>query len=180
LTAGDGAAVARFLRALHETPEQVYADTGVPSADESRSSLLRSLADLRERILPMLPVEAQPAASALLNDVAAPGPTCLVHGDLGPDHLLVEDGRVCGVIDWSDTVVGDPGLDLAWALHGTPAGFAESLAASYDVTPVLRARALLWHRLGPWWEALGGADFLGPATLASGLAGILARLGPPS
>ena len=84
--------------------------------------------------------------------------------------------HVTGVIDWTDARIGDPAVDLAWTLHGTPAAFADALAAAYGVTAEQRARGLLWHRLGPWWEALAGVDFLGPDLVASGLEGILARL----
>jgi aminoglycoside phosphotransferase (APT) family kinase protein len=35
----------------------------------------------------------------------------LIHGDLGAEHVLVDAGRITGVIDWSDAVIGDPALD---------------------------------------------------------------------
>jgi aminoglycoside phosphotransferase (APT) family kinase protein len=37
----------------------------------------------------------------------------LVHSDLGAEHILHLDGRLTGVIDWSDAAVGDPALDFA-------------------------------------------------------------------
>lgn len=46
---------------------------------------------------------------------AAPAPTTrrvLIHGDLGAEHVLVDAGRITGVIDWGDAVIGDPALDL--------------------------------------------------------------------
>ena len=119
LTAEDGRLVGAFLRALHDTPAAVYAGTGVPDAAATRDHLLGRLADMRERVLPLLPVERRAAGAALLDEVAEPVEACLVHGDLGPTHLLVADERVSGVIDWSDAVIGDPGLDLAWTLNGT-------------------------------------------------------------
>jgi aminoglycoside phosphotransferase (APT) family kinase protein len=132
---------------------------------------------MRERVVPLLPPDRRTEGARLLDAVAEPPPaTCLVHGDLGPVHLLVRDGRLHGVIDWSDMVVGDPALDLAWTLNGSAPAFADALAAAYGVTPELRARGLLWHRLGPWFEVLGGVDFLGQDYVDSGLAGILARL----
>ena len=46
------------------------------------------------------------------------GPPVWVHGDLLPGNLLVRDGRLVGVIDWSATGVGDPACDtmLAWTM----------------------------------------------------------------
>ncbi len=149
----------------------------MPDAETARADLLESLDGMRERVLPLLPSDRRDDGARLLDDVAAPpGRACLVHGDLGPEHVLVHEGRVHGIIDWSDMVVGDPGLDLAWTLNGSSPAFAESLATAYGVTPALRERGLLWHRLGPWWEVLAGVDYLGEEYVESGLAGVLSRL----
>lgn len=176
LTATDGAVVGRFLRALHATPEERYAGTGVLDTESARAELLDGLDGMRARVLPRLSADRHPEAHALLDAVAEPTEACLIHGDLGPEHLLTTAGRVSGVIDWTDARIGDPGLDLAWTLHGTPPAFVDALLAAYSPTPAQRARGLLWHRLGPWWEALAGTDHLGEAYVASGLTGIVARL----
>ncbi len=49
---------------------------------------------------------------------AWPGAPVWVHGDLLPGNLLVRDGRLSGVIDWSGAGVGDPACDamVAWSL----------------------------------------------------------------
>ncbi|MGV9677832.1 phosphotransferase [Nocardia sp. NPDC003482] len=103
----------------------------------------------------------------------------VVHGDLGPDHVLVEGDRLTGVIDFGDAHVGDPAIDLAWALYGTPAPFRHALAESYGVTPEERERALLWHRLGPWFEVVHGRMIADDNLIRGGLAGVLARLTTP-
>ena len=92
----------------------------------------------------------------------------LVHADLGPEHLLVRDGRLVGVIDWGDARVGDPALDYSWLLNVPFAG--------WDVDPDLRRRARFYHRLGPWFEAHYGLFTEQPAHVERGLAGIRARL----
>jgi aminoglycoside phosphotransferase (APT) family kinase protein len=92
----------------------------------------------------------------------------LLHGDLGPEHLLVRDGRLAGVIDWGDSRIGDPALDHAWLLNGP---FAE-----WDVDPDLRRRARFYHRLAPWYEAHYGLFTNQPANVERGLAGIDDRL----
>ena len=47
-----------------------------------------------------------------------PEPSVWVHGDLLPGNILVRDGRLTGVIDWSCAGVGDPACEamVAWAL----------------------------------------------------------------
>jgi len=99
-----------------------------------------------------------------------------VHGDIGPRHVLCEDGQITGVIDWSDAREADPALDLAWALYGAPEPFAEGVAAAYGVTDDELERALAWYRLGPWYEVLWGLGPGGQEFTESGLAGIVARL----
>jgi aminoglycoside phosphotransferase (APT) family kinase protein/adenylate kinase family enzyme len=41
-----------------------------------------------------------------------------IHGDLDPRNLLVRDGRITGLLDWSSMCVGDPACDVkvAWAV----------------------------------------------------------------
>ena len=38
---------------------------------------------------------------------------CLIHGDLQPAHVLIDKGRISGVIDWADAGTGDRHYDLA-------------------------------------------------------------------
>jgi aminoglycoside 2''-phosphotransferase len=39
--------------------------------------------------------------------------SCLLHGDLSAEHLLVDNrGRLAGLIDWADACVGDPAYDF--------------------------------------------------------------------
>ena len=37
----------------------------------------------------------------------------LVHGDFGSNNVLAENGRVTGVIDWSEAMIGDSLYDIA-------------------------------------------------------------------
>jgi len=50
--------------------------------------------------------------------VAPSGERVWIHGDLKPANLLVRDGRLSGVLDWSAAGVGDPAVDYAaaWTL----------------------------------------------------------------
>ena len=38
----------------------------------------------------------------------------LVHGDIQPFNVLVEDGRITGIIDWEAAKSGPPALDFGW------------------------------------------------------------------
>lgn len=45
-------------------------------------------------------------------------PPVWIHGDLDARNLLVQDGRITGILDWGSTCVGDPACDVkvAWAV----------------------------------------------------------------
>lgn len=100
----------------------------------------------------------------------------LVHGDLGPAHLLCTDDGLSGVIDWSDASIADPAIDLAWLLNGSGLELRNGLIDALDVEPATVMRADFLHQLGPWWEVLYGLEEDRPALVASGLEGIRSRL----
>lgn len=174
--AAGGRTLGAFLRALHAVDPAEAVRHGAPPPREALRERAATLEDFDTRVVPLLPDDRRGAASALLDAVGASPARALVHGDLGPEHVLVRDGRVSGVIDFGDAHVGDPALDLAWALHGAPPPFARAVAAEYGATPELAERALLWHRLGPWHEVTYGLDTGDPDMVRGGLEGVLGRL----
>jgi aminoglycoside phosphotransferase (APT) family kinase protein len=72
-----------------------------------------------------------------------PGPPVWVHGDLLPGNLVVADGRLAGVIDWSATGAGDSACDLmvAWSL---PADARAHFRDDLKVDDATWARAQGW------------------------------------
>jgi aminoglycoside phosphotransferase (APT) family kinase protein/isopentenyldiphosphate isomerase len=176
LTRDDGTRLGRFLRALHDIPVNVYVESGIPEATAARAELLATLERMLHRVVPLLPPDRQEPGRALLRRIALRTPATLVHGDLAAHHVTWAEGRLVGVLDWKDARMADPAVDLAWPLYGTPEPFAEAVATSYGVTDDELARALDWHRLSPWYEAMWGLGPGGPEVLASGVRGILALL----
>ena len=61
----------------------------------------------------------------------------LCHGDLKVGHVLVDDDRLAGVIDWGDAVVGDPVWDIARFAHRADASSLSLLLEGYDPGGVL-------------------------------------------
>lgn len=90
---------------------------------------------------------------ALLDTAVAlpspPGPLVLVHGDLHVRHVLVtDDGAVGGVIDWGDTCLADPAVDLMVGYAAFVGPPREAFLEAYGEVPPereLRARALAVH-----------------------------------
>lgn len=163
-TAVQGRQLALFLRALHAASTTEARRLGV-------STRQLPVERFRAEVLPQVPEGA-----ALLASLDSLPQDTLVHGDIGPEHVLGRDGVLTGVIDFGDLHIGDPALDLAWALNSTPPEFANAVAETYGVTEELRERALVWHRLGPWDEVLYGNDIGDQGMVANGLAWVRDRL----
>jgi aminoglycoside phosphotransferase (APT) family kinase protein len=154
---------------------QVAATMGIPNAHMAWAEHLSHLDRFRRDVMPRLPGHLLPRAQALLTRLSQPAPTpTLVHADVGPEHILLHDGAVSGVIDWTDARIGDPAVDLAWLLHGSSA--ANAVAEAYGATAELFARASDWHLLGPWHEVIHGIDTNQPGFIDSGVVGVTARL----
>jgi aminoglycoside phosphotransferase (APT) family kinase protein len=162
LTAVHGRQLGEFLLALHAVPVAEAAERGVGPMPLPV-----------ERFRDEVRVRGGEELLAKINRLPA---DTLVHGDLGPEHVLGRDGVLTGVIDFGDLHLVDAAIDLAWALHSTPPEFADALAATYGVTDELRERALIWHQLGPWHEVLYGNDIGDPSVAAVGLNGVRERL----
>jgi len=99
-----------------------------------------------------------------------------VHADLGLDHIRVTGETVTGIIDWGDSCVGDPALDLSATILDAGPAFANGVVESYRPTPELLERAGDWHKLAPWDEVLFGLDTQDNGLVNSGLTEAIARL----
>lgn len=177
-----GGELGRFTAALHEFPVERARKLGVPSHDLEWRDRYRAFGGEVLARAGSLLGEDRAAAEAMLDaylgdDANFAYRPRLIHADLGPEHVLTAADEVTGVLDWSDARIGDPALDLAWGLHGTPAHFAGAVLAAYGPDdPSLPDRALFFHRLGPWYELHYGLYFDRPAFVESGLAGVRSRL----
>jgi len=73
-----------------------------------------------------------------------PHPPVWVHGDLTAGNLIVENGRLTGVIDFGCLGVGDPAVDLMVAWNLFPAGAREMYRAELDVDDATWTRGRGW------------------------------------
>ena len=88
-----------------------------------------------------------------------PEPLSICHGDFHPLNVLIEEGEISGVLDWSDFALADPAMDvagtmMATALHGRhifslPGAdrAAERYLASYRTHRPFFARHLDYYRV---------------------------------
>ncbi|MFM5885490.1 MAG: phosphotransferase [Novosphingobium sp.] len=155
--------IARELAATHRMPT---AGLAAPVMDTAAA-----LAELKSRYLsyggdrPILALAARWLEDNLPADVAPR----LVHGDFRLGNLMVENGRLSGVLDWELAHLGDPHEDLAFGCMtvwrftrpdrpGYGLSSIERLAQAYQAAggvPFDPARFRFWTVYRTFWWALG-------------------------
>ena len=155
--------LARELAAIHRIP---IAGLPAPAMDTAAA-----LADLKTRFLDYGGDRPILALALYWLELNLPAPTAprLLHGDFRLGNVLVEHGRLSGVLDWELAHLGDPHEDLAFgcmtvwrfARPDRPAyglGSVESLAAAYLAAggeAFDPARFRFWLVYRTLWWALG-------------------------
>lgn len=171
----------RFLYDLHLMPPE-YVELRGRNASAVRAELSEELAEHRTAVLPLLdPDEATRFGERFTAFIDREDcwrfSACLVHGDIGPEHVLVSDtGDLVGVLDWEELDVGDPVSDFAWLLHARPDD-GERVLGAYGGAPdqTFAERAAFRFFLMPFHEVMYGLQIDDPTFVASGIAGIRAR-----
>ncbi|MGW2638129.1 aminoglycoside phosphotransferase family protein [Streptomyces sp. NPDC001348] len=136
--------LAGFLGALH-----VNAPADAP-ANPHRGVALGSRADEFDRLLDAVAdrIDVDGVRAVWREAVAArewTAPPVWLHGDLHPANVVVSEGTLAGVIDFSDVCAGDPATDLAAAWLLLPAGAASRFFATYaEADPATVERARGW------------------------------------
>lgn len=131
---GLAADVGRVVASVHELPRAIVDDAGLPGydAEEYRQ---RRMAELDEAAATgKVPPALLRRWESALEDVSLwRFQPVVVHGDLGPDQVLVARGRVAAVTGWSDARVADPADDLAWLLVSAPPEAIDSIMEAYQL-----------------------------------------------
>lgn len=145
LADSEASVMANFLRGLHvpapiDAPENAF--RGVPLSHRAEAVEER-IGELRKEPGGVTTRNLQAwkdglVASEYEKDV-------WLHGDLHARNILVEDGKLSGVIDWGDITSGDPATDLAtaWMLFDQRVA-REAMVAAYQADEDLIARAKGW------------------------------------
>jgi aminoglycoside phosphotransferase (APT) family kinase protein len=141
--------LAGVLTGLREVPVRQAETLGVPRAAPRSLETLRQSVERAARVLAAADEFDAARPERLTREATAqlgvqPGAAVLVHHGLTGGHLVVSaDGRVRGVLGWSDAVLGDPAEDIAGLALcvGSPAAVRAATLAGYGARPCLRG---LW------------------------------------
>jgi aminoglycoside phosphotransferase (APT) family kinase protein len=111
--------LAVFLSALHGVDPGLAAEVVRPDPD-SAEVWLEQVGQEYAEVAGDVDADLRAPVEAFLAAGAPPPARDLVfcHNDVRDDHVMVDPGtgRVTGIIDWGDAVLGDPALDLATVL----------------------------------------------------------------
>lgn len=112
--------------------ERALAEAGWPSRTAGIEAALDGLA---ERAAPLASGGYPAGLAWLRSNRPTPGAPVVCHGDFHPLNLMIRDGRVSGLLDWSHALLADSEYDLAYCAQ---------LLAWWP----LPARGLLRHLVG--------------------------------
>ena len=109
------AELAQFLQTLHAILPSAVGLTD--RAEDAQGAWARYYEDIREQLYPYMRADARDDVSrnfkaALHDDELWRYDSCLIHGDFGTGNILVQSGRISGIIDFSFCNTGDPAQDL--------------------------------------------------------------------
>ncbi len=126
-------AFGRAIAAIHDLPVRLVEEAGLPvyGAEEYR---FRRLAEIdRAAGTGHVPARLLSRWERAVEEVGCwRFVPCCVHGDLVGENVLVEGDEVVGVLEWSETRVGDPADDLAWLGVGTAQSALDPVVAAYS------------------------------------------------
>jgi macrolide phosphotransferase len=105
--------VARFLAALHALPLDEASRTGVQvrTPEEIRAIIAHKIHRARTE-LGLSDRLWHYWQEWLEDDSPWPPRSVVAHADISPANTLVHNGKLSGVIDWTDSLVGDPAADF--------------------------------------------------------------------
>jgi aminoglycoside phosphotransferase (APT) family kinase protein len=134
-----GSEIGRLLSELHRIDaEQIPATPGdwerAPWSDW-RAELTAEADVVRPLLAPDLLAKAEPYLAGEVTEPPQDGPCRFIHNDICPDHLLVDPatGRLSGLIDFADAMVGEIVLDFVGLIGIAGYEFIGRVAASYEL-----------------------------------------------
>lgn len=123
-----GAVLGTFLGTLHDFPVEDARKFGVEDGvEEEDGEIAAKIETAQVQLTQFGDLLDETTRNRIHATLHAPAPMqleeqCMLHNDFYPEHLLVEESSLSGVIDWGDVAIADPARDLAglFSWLGTP------------------------------------------------------------
>lgn len=161
--------LATFLKALHSVPT---ASLEVQPTEAPSSEWRRLLAQCEAAAFPLLShgvvTHLREGFSDFLT-ICDRLPRCLIHGDFGSGNILVDHGRLSGVIDFSGCGPGDPAYDFASLAAGFGDRFADLVLEHFALDTAVRHRMRFYRMTFPLLDILHGIENHDPEALHAGV-----------
>lgn len=151
--------VAEALAALQRVDAAEIERAGVPvkSIDDARQRLAEAMDETRAVLAPPEALWAR-WHRWLDNDAVWPRHLALVHGDLHPGHMLLDEGgRLMGILDWTEAHLGDPSIDFALFVGAFGKAALDACITRFEAAGGRTWPGLAFHAGERWaaWPALG-------------------------
>ncbi len=133
--------LAASLQAIHSVPEEEARAAGLSELEMEEEARwkwleegLRYASGLSE-IHPSIAAALRWAGEVSVPPPPYQGPPRLIHHDLSPEHLIADarTGRLMGILDWTDAILGDPARDFVGLVTARGWSFAELVLESYHM-----------------------------------------------
>lgn len=161
--------LAAFLGALHSIP---IAHLEVQPAEALSSEWGRLLSQCEATAFPLLPPKVATGLRKSFSDFLTTCddlPRCIIHGDFGSGNILVEHGRLSGVIDFSGCGPGDPAYDFASLAAGFGDRFVDRVLDPFPLDKAAKDRIRFYRMTFPLLDILYGVENGDPGTLRAGV-----------
>ena len=143
LTANVAQGIGAALGAIHSIPEAEARRAGVVEMDPDAKGRREWLEHGLEMVPGLRGMDPQvDQAISWIGRLALPlapydGPLRFIHHDICPEHLIVDSrtGQLTGILDWTDSILGDPARDFAAFVTWRGWDFAEEVLHSYPPAP---------------------------------------------
>ncbi|WP_437490573.1 macrolide 2'-phosphotransferase [Sorangium sp. So ce1014] len=146
------ASMAEALAALQRVGAAAIEAAGVPmkSIDDARQLHALAMDETRAALAPPDVLWAR-WQRWLANDAVWPRHLALVHGDLHPGHMLLDEGgRLTGILDWTEAHLGDPSIDFALFVGAFGKAALDECIARFEAAGGATWPGLAVHALERW------------------------------
>ena len=144
--------IGHFISALHTIPATELKKLNLKTEDKSFEEWQSHSFPFYEKTKYLILERFCPSIEEFFN--SKPENTCtdlvLCHNDLGIEHILVEDNKISGVIDWGGVALTDPAADFARIYRDVGEKVLDGILAEYSAPDTnkneLRQRAIFFGK----------------------------------